>query len=81
MNLQYQIIGKLTWPANTSKSYNWGTQVALGDFNFDGLVDFAVNINDNDEMTSDLRIFVATAAGSFLDFTSRLNINVPTYQT
>ena len=81
MNLQAKIVSKLTWQANTSKSDNWGTQVALGDFNFDGLGDFAVNINDNDEKTSDLRIFVATPAGSFVDFTSRLNINVPSYQT
>ena len=81
MNLQHQIIGKITWQADTSKNAYWTTQVALGYFNLDGLVDFAVNINDSDEKTSDLRIFVAAPSGAFVDFTSRLNINVPTYQT
>jgi hypothetical protein len=80
VNLQIKIVSKLTWHANTN-SFNWGTQVALGDFNFDGIVDFAVNINDNDEKTSDLRIFAATATSQFEDITSRLNINIPTYQT
>ena len=81
MDLQAKVVSTINWQSSNNGASNWGTQVALGDFNFDGIVDFAVSINDNDEKSSDLRIFVATPAGLFVDFTSRLNINVPTYQT
>ena len=81
MDLQAKVVSTINWQSSNNGASNWGTQVALGDFNFDGLIDFAVNVNDNDEKTSDLRIFLAISSGTFEDSTSRLNINVPTYQT
>jgi len=79
VNINVRVINQINWQTNPTS--NWGTQLVTGDFNADNRIDFAVTVNDNDEKTSDLRVFIATDSGVFVDYTNKLNINIPTYQT
>ena len=69
----------LRWTTSSEK-YNFGAFVVPGDFNGDGISDFAVDVVDQDFDTPDIRIFLGSRSGSFTDGTWLLGNRVPTYQ-
>jgi hypothetical protein len=58
--------------------------IGIGDFNSDGLLDYAVSgmdVGANASATNDIRIMLSQGSGRFVEGTSILKNVVPTYQT